>query len=92
MIADNCKRQKHESNWQIAFTEMLPEIRKWLWLAFRGLGPEAREDAIEEGIIHSLLNYHVALQRPCGAGECLIAGVVCYPGRQAWSPGGGSNE
>ena len=57
MIADNCNRQKHESNWQIAFTEMLPEIRKWLWLAFRGLGPEAREDAIEEGIVHSLLSY-----------------------------------
>jgi hypothetical protein len=57
MIAVNSDRQKNESNWQSAFVDMQPEIRKWLRLAFRRLGPEAREDAIEEGIIHSLLSY-----------------------------------
>jgi hypothetical protein len=55
MIATNS--QKNESNWQAEFVTMLPEISRWLRLAFRQLGPEAREDAIEEGIIHALLSY-----------------------------------
>jgi hypothetical protein len=57
MIAANNKRQDYESNWQSAFVDMLPEIRKWLGLAFRQLGSEAREDAVEEAIVHSLLSY-----------------------------------
>ena len=57
MIAVNSDRQKNESKWQAEFVAMLPEIKKWLRLAFRQLGPEAREDAIEEGIVHSLLSY-----------------------------------
>jgi hypothetical protein len=57
MIAVNNERQNNESNWQREFVDMLPEIRKWVRLAFRQLNPEAREDAIEEGIIHSLLSY-----------------------------------
>ena len=36
---------------------MLPEIKRWLRIAFRHLDREAREDAIEEGIVHSLLSY-----------------------------------
>jgi hypothetical protein len=57
MIAANNKRQDNESSWQSTFVDMLPEIRKWLGLAFRQLGPEAREDAVEEAIVHSLLSY-----------------------------------
>jgi hypothetical protein len=57
MIAVSSERQNNESNWQSAFVDMLPEIRKWLRLAFRQLGPEAREEAVEEGIVHSLLSY-----------------------------------
>jgi hypothetical protein len=57
MIVGNNEHQNNESTWQREFVEMLPEIRKWLRLAFRQLGPEAREDAIEEGIVHSLLSY-----------------------------------
>jgi hypothetical protein len=57
MIALNTESQNNASEWQTAFTKMLPEINRWLRLAFRQLGPEAREDAIEEGIVHSLLSY-----------------------------------
>ena len=57
MIAVHNERQNNESNWQQEFVDILPEIRKWLQLAFRQLGPEAREDAIEEGIVHTLLSY-----------------------------------
>ena len=36
---------------------MLPEIEQKLRLAFCRLDPEAREDAMEEGVVHSLLAY-----------------------------------
>jgi hypothetical protein len=65
MIAVINERQYHESNWQSEFVAMLPEIRKWLQLAFRRLGPEAREDAIEEGIVHTLLSYSRLHSRGC---------------------------
>jgi hypothetical protein len=57
MIAINSECQNHQTNWQTDFVGMLPEINKWLRVAFRQLGPEAREEAIEEGVIHSLLSY-----------------------------------
>ncbi len=57
MIAINQEHQSSESQWQAEFVALLPEINRWLRLAFRQLGPEAREDAIEEGIVHSLLSY-----------------------------------
>jgi hypothetical protein len=57
MIAVNNERINNESNWQSVFLDMLPEIKTWLRLAFRQLDPEAREEAIEEGIVHSLLSY-----------------------------------
>ena len=57
MIAISSERQNQDPNWQSAFVDMLPEIRQWIRLAFRQLGAEAREDAVEEGIVHSLLSY-----------------------------------
>jgi hypothetical protein len=51
------KDERNESNWQTAFVAMLPEIQYWLGMAFCRLDPEAREDAIEEGVVHSLLAY-----------------------------------
>ena len=53
MINDQCD----ESNWQTEFVAMLPEIEQKLRLAFCRLDHEAREDAMEEGIVHSLLAY-----------------------------------
>jgi len=54
MIAVN---EPNESTWQSEFVTMLPEIEHKLRLAFCRLDPEAREDAIEEGVVHSLLAY-----------------------------------
>ena len=58
MITIDNAHQDNESNWQSSFVSMLPEINQKLRLAFCRLGPEAREDAIEEGVIHSLLAYN----------------------------------
>src|ERR1700716_2548292 len=55
MIAFNNERR--ETTWQQSFVAMLPEIEQKLRLAFCRLDPEAREDAIEEGVVHSLLAY-----------------------------------
>jgi hypothetical protein len=55
MIAVNNKC--NETTWQTVFVAMLPEIEHKLRLAFCRLDPEACEDAIEEGIVHSLLTY-----------------------------------
>jgi hypothetical protein len=55
MIAFN--NEQNESTWQSDFVAMLPDIEQKLRLAFCRLDPEAREDAIEEGVVHSLLAY-----------------------------------
>jgi hypothetical protein len=55
MIAFN--NERNETTWQSSFVAMLPEIQQKLHLAFCRLDPEAREDAIEEGVVHSLLAY-----------------------------------
>ena len=57
MIAINNERQTNETNWQTSFVAMLPEIQQRLRRAFRHLDAEAREDAVEEGVVHSLLSY-----------------------------------
>lgn len=49
--------ERNETTWQSSFVTMLPEIEQKLRLAFCRLDPEAREDAIEEGVVHSLLAY-----------------------------------
>lgn len=43
--------------WQSAFADMVPEIQQRLRRAFRLLGADAREDAVEEGVVHTLLSY-----------------------------------
>ena len=55
MIAFNDERI--ETTWQPNFIAMLPEIQQKLRLVFCRLDLEAREDAIEEGIVHSLMAY-----------------------------------
>ncbi len=57
MIAINSEGQDIEPNWQSTFVIMLPEIEQRLRRRFRQLNPESREDAVAEGVIHSLLNY-----------------------------------
>jgi hypothetical protein len=55
MLAFN--NEPNETTWQSDFVAMLPDIEQKLRLAFCRLDLEAREDAIEEGIVHSLLAY-----------------------------------
>jgi len=57
MIAISNERKDNETTWQTSFVAMLPEIQQRLRRAFRQLDPEAREDAIGEAVIHSLLSY-----------------------------------
>src|SRR6476620_9998399 len=50
--------ERNDTTWQSSFIAMLPEIEQKLRLAFcRLVAPEAREDAIEEGVVHSLVAY-----------------------------------
>ncbi len=49
--------ERNEITWQSNFVAMLPEIEQKLRIAFCRLDPEAREDAIGEGVVHSLLTY-----------------------------------
>ena len=57
MIAINDERRTMKPIGNQTSVAMLPEIQQKLRLAFCRLDPEAREDAIEEGIVHSLLAY-----------------------------------
>jgi hypothetical protein len=55
MIAFNY--EQNQTTWQSNFVAMLPKIEHKLFIAFWRLAPEARENAIEEGVVHSLLAY-----------------------------------
>jgi hypothetical protein len=57
MIAIDNELKHNESNWQASFIAMLPEIQQRLRRAFRHLDAEAGEDAVEEGVVHSLLSF-----------------------------------
>jgi|tagenome__1003787_1003787.scaffolds.fasta_scaffold20958084_1 hypothetical protein len=56
MIALN-EPEATETNWQTCFLRMLPELQGWLRFTFRYLRREAREEAVEEGVVHCLLSY-----------------------------------
>jgi len=57
MIAVDNHRQETQATWQSAFVVMLPEIEQRLRHAFRHLHADARDDAIEEGVVNCLLSY-----------------------------------
>ena len=93
MIAINNERQTNETNWQSNFVAMLPEIEQKLRLAFCRLDPEACEDAIEEGIVHSLLAY-VRLHEQGRAEVATASSLAWYSSRQVkrGRPAGRSDE
>jgi len=78
MIAFN--NEHNETNWQTNFVAMLPEIQQKLRLAFCRLDPEAREDAIEEAIVHSLLAY-VRLDKQGRADVATPSSLAWYSSR-----------
>ena len=79
MIAVN--NECNETSWQSSFVIMLPEIEHKLRLAFCSLDPEAREDAIEEGVVHSLLAY-VRLDEQGRADVAKPSSLAWYSSRQ----------
>ena len=79
MIAFN--KEQNETTWQSNFVAMLPEIEQRLYLAFCRLDPEAREDAIEEAVVHSLLAF-VRLDEQGRAGVATPSSLAWYSSRQ----------
>ena len=73
--------ERNESNWQSNFVAMLPEIQQKLRLAFCRLDHEAREDAMEEGIVHSLLAY-LRLHEQGRADVATASSLAWYSSRQ----------
>jgi hypothetical protein len=43
--------------WHAGFLAMLPAIRRQLKVAFRGLDPEARDEAVQEGVCNAMAAY-----------------------------------
>ena len=81
MIAFNTESQNTASDWQTAFVEMLPEIKRWLRVAFCRLASEAREDAMAEGIAHCLLAY-VRLHEQGRTEVATASSLAWYSSRQ----------
>jgi len=80
MIMNNDEREPRLCTWQSRFVDMLPEIEQKLCLAFCGLGPEARADAVEEGIVHALLSF-IRLYEQCRAEVATPASLAWYSSR-----------
>jgi hypothetical protein len=43
--------------WQTNYLQLMPEIDQRLRFAFRGLGGEAKEDAVAEAVLHTVIAY-----------------------------------
>jgi hypothetical protein len=67
MIAVSRSPEETRTTWQAAFVALLPEIQQRLTRAFRHLDAEAREDAVEEGVVHCLLSFARLYARGCVA-------------------------
>jgi hypothetical protein len=79
MIAFN--DEQIQTTWQSSFVAMLPQIEQKLRLAYCRLDPEACEDAIEEGVVHSLLAY-VRLHEQGRAEVTTPSSLAWYSSRQ----------
>jgi len=73
--------ERTEITWQQTFLSLLPGIEQKLRLAFCRLDPEAREDAIEESVVHALLAY-VRLHEQGRAQVATPASLAWYSSRQ----------
>ena len=69
--------------WQEPFLEMLPQIERHLRIAFRSLGGEAREEAVQEGLVNALTAYRRLHQR--GKAELAYPSVLArYAELEIW--------
>lgn len=50
-------RRQRIAAWHAGFLAMLPAIRRHLRVAFRDLDPEARDEAVQEGICNAMVAY-----------------------------------
>ena len=59
MIAQSDFRRNGQSpnGWHKPFLEMLPQIDRHLRFTFRGLNPDARAEAVQEGLVNALVAY-----------------------------------
>jgi hypothetical protein len=80
-VIKNNVSEQCSSNWQDRFTEMLPELKQCLRLAFCRLGPEAREDAMAEAVAHCLLAY-VRLHEQGRTEVATASSLAWYSSRQ----------
>ena len=60
---ENIASKTGPHRWQKDFLRMLPKIEKQLVRAFRRLDPEAREEAVQEGIVNCLIAFRRLVQR-----------------------------
>ena len=44
-------------DWQAGFLDLLPDICRQVWFAFRGLAAERREEAVQEALANALVAY-----------------------------------
>jgi hypothetical protein len=72
---------ENNSDWQTYFSAMLPEIESRLRTAFRQLDPASREEAIAEGVAHTILAC-VRLQERSLLGIASPSTLVWYSARQ----------
>lgn len=78
MIAIDNERN---ATWQTSFISMLPAIEQKLRLAFYRLDLEAREEAMDEAIVHSLLAF-VRLYKQGRADAATPSSLAWYSSRQ----------
>lgn len=88
MIMSNHSCASAPATWQIGFVGLLPEIERLLRLAFRHLDPEARDDAIGDAVVHSLLSYsrlfeHGRAASVTASSLAWYAALLVRKGRQA---------
>ena len=50
-------RRQRKAAWHAGFLAMLPAIRRQLKVAFRHLDPEARAEAVQEGVCNAMIAY-----------------------------------
>lgn len=76
------KRQR-KAVWHAGFLAMLPAIRRHLRVVFRSLDPEARAEAVQEGICNAMIAY-LRLHERGELAKAYPSPLAKYAARQVW--------
>lgn len=68
-LQDDPRKHPLPEDWHEPFLAMRPKIESYLQVAFRGWGRDAREEAVQEGLVNSLF----AFRRLCERGLMNLA-------------------